>query len=95
MGEEIADGWTQSDLYYVLPAIRCYFSELRAVFPAADIYGVCNCEIRREIVGAIKNACAAIGAKAIELHDVDKIAGHPTARGMIEIKDQILTAIKK
>ena len=95
IGEEMREGWREEDLYRVLPAIWCYFKELRAVFPDAQIYGICNCGIHAEIIEAIKNVCRDIGATAIELHDIDKLEDHPTALGMIQIKDQVLNAMTK
>ena len=95
IGEEMREGWSEEDLYRVLPAIWCYFKELRATFPDAEIYGICNCGIHNEIVDAIKGVCCEIGAKAVELHDVEKDEDHPTPLGMVQIKDQILDAISK
>ena len=88
--EEIAD---KKELYNVLPAIGYFFKSLRRVLPDTKIYGICNCDIKGEIVSAIKTACEAVGAKAIELKAVDKVNGHPTPLGMIHIKDQVLGAI--
>lgn len=95
IGEEIREGWQKDDLYSVLPAVWYYFGELKATFPNAEIYVICNCDINEVIIDAMKRAAESIGAKPILLHDVDKLEGHPTALGMIEIKDQVLEAVKK
>lgn len=93
LGEEMYTGWQREDLYKVLPAIGCYFTKLRETLPDAEIYGICNSGIKQEIVDAIKHACDRIGARTIEIGEVEKEENHPTARGMIEIKDVILKAI--
>ena len=93
LGEEMYTGWQREDLYKVLPAVGCYFTKLRETLPDAEIYGICNSGIKQEIIDAIKHACDRIGAKTITLTEVEKEEDHPTARGMVEIKDQILKAI--
>lgn len=88
--EEVAD---KKELYNVLPAIGCFFKKLRKTLPEAEIYGICNCDIKGEIVSAIKTACASVGGKEIELKAVDKLNGHPTPLGMVHIKDQVLAVV--
>ena len=95
IGEEKREGLEREDLYSVLPAVWYYFGELKATFPNAEIYVICNCDINEVIIDAMKRAAESIGAKPILLHDVDKLEGHPTALGMIEIKDQVLEAVKR
>ena len=95
IGEEKREGWSEDDLYSVLPAVWYYFTELRATFPSADIYAICNCDINEVIVDAMVRAAESVGAKPIILHDVDKLEGHPTAQGMTEIKAQVLEGMAK
>ncbi len=93
LGEEMYEGWKREDLYRVLPAIGCFFTKLRETLRGARIYAICNTEIKPEIVEGIKNASERIGAEPIVLEKIDKINGHPTHQGMIDIKDQVLRAI--
>ena len=93
LGEEMYSGWQKEDLYKVLPAVGFFFTRLREILPDAEIYGICNSEIKPEIIGAIKHACERVGGVSIALENVEKIEGHPTPRGMIEIKEQIIKAI--
>ena len=93
LGEEKTEGITRQDLYSVLPAIGNFFARLRQILPDATIYGICNCNIKSEIVRATVNACERIGAKAIVLKDIDKLNGHPTPLGMEHIKDQVKAVI--
>ncbi len=95
IGEEIKEGWSKEDLYSVLPAIWYYFTDLRATFPSADIYVICNCDINERIIDTMARAAREIGATPILLHDIDKLEGHPTSLGMKQIKDQVLSAMEK
>ena len=95
IGEEMRDGWSEEDLYRVLPAIWHYFTDLRATFPGAEIYAICNCGINEMIIDTMQRAAMSVGATPILLHDIDKEAEHPTARGMVEIKDQVMAVLSK
>ena len=95
LGEEKYEGWEREDLYRVLPAIGCFFTRLREALPHARIYAICNTEIKPKIIEGIKNVSERIGATAVQLEKIDKINDHPTAKGMIEIKDQFLDALGK
>ena len=92
-GEEMHERWQKEDLYSVLPAIWYYFTDLRATFPKAEIFVICNCDIDETVVDNMARAAESIGARAIRLHDVDKLEDHPTAKGMIEIKEQVKAAM--
>ena len=93
LGSEMSEGWERSDLYNVLPAISYFFTKLREVLPDAKIYGICNCDIKPEVTNAIQSASEKVGGKAIVIEKIDKLNGHPTPLGMIQIKDQVLKAI--
>ena len=95
IGEEKREGWSEDDLYSVLPAVWYYFTDLRATFPKAEIYAICNCDINEVIIDAMKRASESFGAVPILLHDIDKLEDHPTACGMAQIKDQVLDAMTK
>ena len=93
LGNEMSEGWERTDLYNVLPAIGYFFTELRRVLPDAKIYGICNCDIKNEVRDAIRHASERVGGKAIVLESIDKLNGHPTPLGMVQIKDQVLAAV--
>jgi hypothetical protein len=95
LGNEMSEGWERKDLYNVLPAISYFFTKLREVLPNAKIYGICNCDIKSEVVNATKNVCDKVGGKAIVLENIDKMNGHPTPLGMVQIKDQVLKGIEE
>lgn len=95
IGEEMREGWCESDLYRVLPAVWYYFTDLRATFPEAEIYAICNCDINETIIDAMARAAQSVGAEPILLHDIEKEEGHPTSVGMAQIKEQVLSVMKK
>ena len=94
LGNEMSEGWERKDLYNVLPAVGYFFTKLRETLPDAKIYGICNCDIKNEVRDAIRNSCERVGGKAIVLEKIDKMNGHPTPLGMIQIKDQVLASVK-
>ncbi len=95
LGEEKYDSFEKSDLYSVRPAI-CYFLKLaKETFPSAEIYCLINTEIKDEIIDCLKNASAHYGVKGIAFDIIDKVCGHPTAKGMDDIKNQILAVMNK
>ena len=54
------------------------------------IVQVVNTGLKTEIVEGMKAASEHFKTDIVYLHDVEKIAGHPTVKGMEQIKDQIL-----
>ena len=93
MGEETEKVTEREELYKVLPAISCFFDKLREAMPDAEAVAICNCDIKNEIVHALEASCGKIGGRTVRLHGIDKLNGHPTALGMIQIKDQVLNAL--
>ena len=90
LGEIKLSGWEEKDLYCVLPAFCCFMSELKAELPKTDIYFIINTEMREEIGECIELAGKHFGVRTVRLHDIDKLEGHPTVKGMSEICDQVL-----
>lgn len=93
LGQPMESGWKESDLYNVLPAISCYLQELKQILPEAKIYCLINNNLQPEIEDALKAACGRQGIQSILFDHIDKENDHPTAQGMRDIKDQVLTAI--
>ena len=87
--------WNKQDLYAVLPAITYFFNTLRTVLPNATILCMINTELKPEIAEGLKKASMHYGCHAIELSDIHKVSGHPTPKGMTDIKEQVLEYIQK
>lgn len=50
-------------------------------------------ELKSEIMEGFKAARAHYGIKPVALHNIDKRGGHPTIKGMEEIKNQIIDSL--
>ena len=93
LGELKHDGITEADLFSVLPAISHFIGSLRQILPDAEIVVIANCDIKNEIVEALREAADKYSATYVKLSGIDKINGHPTENGMTEIKDQIKASL--
>ena len=94
LGEMKFFDWNEQDLFNVLPAI-CYFAYLlKTDLPNVKIVFIINTEIKEEIQNGIEKAAQYFGVDSIRLTDINKKDGHPTAKGMVEISEQILKALK-
>lgn len=94
LGEAIDTGWSTADLYNVLPAFSYLINLIVSNLCNTKIYCIINTELKSEITEFYKLTCKKNGVDVIELHDIDKIDGHPTIKGMAEIKEQVLDYIK-
>lgn len=95
LGEMQYSNWQKDDLYCVLPAI-CYFLHLlRDTLPHAEIYCLINTGLKPEITTCLKEASKKYGAVPITFESIDKTFGHPTAQGMVDIKNTVLKALNE
>ena len=90
VGEVMFGEIDQQSLYSVLPAVCYLLRRIREELPDARIVQVLNTGLKESITDGMKAAAAHYGTDVVELHDIEKIAGHPTINGMIQMKDQIL-----
>ena len=93
LGEVKLSDWLEDDLYCVLPAFCYFMSALKTELPDAEICFIINTEMRAEIGDCIEFAGKYFDVKTVRLHDIDKLEGHPTIKGMAEICDQVLAVI--
>lgn len=94
LGEFKLSDIAEEDLYCVLPAISYFAKTLREDIPCARIVFIANCDIKTEIISAMKAAGEHFGVEVVELSCIDKLDGHPTAKGMEEIAEQIIARMK-
>ncbi len=90
LGEEKYSDFERKNFYTFLPAICYLFKIVSEALPNAKIYSIVNTDLKDEVVQCFKNAGEHYGIKVIELHDIDKIWGHPSIKGMVQIKEQVL-----
>ena len=90
LGEIKFFDWEEKDLFNVLPAI-CYFAHvLRSDLPNAEIVFVLNTNLKQEIQDCIEEVSKRYRLSFVRLMNINKESGHPTAKGMKEIANQIL-----
>lgn len=90
LGDKIYSDWTKSDLYNAFPAFSYLVHLIVENCPCAKVYCILNYGLKKELVEFYKTVCEKNGIGVIELSDMDEIQGHPTIKGMLEIKEQIL-----
>ncbi|MBE6686196.1 MAG: hypothetical protein E7591_03095 [Ruminococcaceae bacterium] len=90
LGELQYSNWEKSDLYKTLPA-SCYFMDrIKKACPDAEVIWVINDGLKEKLTGDTVKACEHYGINCILLENIDKLPDHPTPKGMIQIKEQII-----
>ena len=82
--------WTRDSLFFVLPAICYFFNRLKTELKDTEIICLINNGINGEIIEGMKKCCKHYGIKYVAFDKIDKVNGHPTKQGMIDIKDHIV-----
>ena len=94
-GEIKHEDFTREDLFCTYPAI-CYFMKLlRETLPGAEIYCLINNALSEDIAECFEAACERRGITVVKFPELDIVNNHPTVRGMVQIKDTVLSAMKK
>ncbi len=94
LGNKICSDWSSDDLYNVFPAFSYLIHLLTLNLPQTKIYCIINTELKNEISEFYKFVCEKNDVEVIDLHNIEKVHGHPTIKGMMEIKEQILGYIE-
>lgn len=95
LGEYTYKRLTRGHYYEFRPAMGKLLCEAQNRYPGTRIVFIINSELRKEIVESIKEICKHYNVECLELHDIDKSHSHPTAKGMTQIKDQVLQFLSK
>lgn len=94
IGEYKYSGWTVEDLKDFRPSVAAMFNTLQEHYPNAEIYFILNDILKPEINESIETVAAYYGVPVIHLHDIDKIHGHPSIKGMASIAAQVAEVVK-
>ena len=94
LGDETYADFREDDLFNVLPAICYFMTTLKQNHPNTRVVFIGNCDIKREILDCMAHAAQKLSMDFVELHDIDKINGHPTVLGMTQICDQLMETLK-
>ena len=89
------EDWKKEDLYFVLPAICYFLKTLKIQLPEAEIYCLINTELKSEIAEGLRQACAMYDVTSISFDKIDKKCGHPTIKGMQDIKNTVLKVLRE
>lgn len=81
--------FSRADLFTYRPALSYLLQSMRTLYPETDIYFILNSELEGEVPESTKVLCKKFKIPVIELHDIEKIARHPSQAGMKAIASQI------
>ena len=95
VGEYRSDNLTLGHMYEFRPALEVLLKDAVNRFPGTRIVFIINTELKQSITESIEVLCKRYGVEYLRLHDIDKITGHPSIKGMSKIKDQVLDYLKK
>lgn len=95
IGEYKYEDWTKEDLFSFRPAMACMLEGLIDHYPNVEIYFILNDGLKDEINESVKTVCAHYQIGCIELKDIDKMTGHPSAKGMKQICEQVEAFLEK
>lgn len=95
VGEYKWSDWTYGDYYTFRPALASLLSWVTLHHPNMPVYFIINSELRDDITESCKTICDHYGVTYILLHDIDKRMGHPTAKGMQAIAEQVKAVVRK
>lgn len=93
IGELTWSDWKTEELYSVLPAFCYLIHKIRTNLPETRVVCILNTELKPVITDNFKIVCEKYGVDIVELNDIDKNSGHPTIKGMKQIKDQVLARL--
>ena len=93
LGTEQYSDFQEDELFNVLPAICYFMTILKQDHPQTRVVFIGNCDIKREILDCMQHAAQQLSVDFVELHDIDKIDGHPTVLGMSQICEQVIAKL--
>ena len=95
IGEYQYEGWKKEDLFAFRPAMAKMLSTMVDYYPNVEIYFLLNDGLKEEINESVKTICAHYQIPCIELNGIDKINGHPSVKGMKQIREQVEAYLAK
>ena len=95
IGEYKYADWTTDDLKSFRPAMACLLQRISEYYPNVKVYFILNSELKDEINESVGTVCAHYGVPVIALHDIEKISGHPSVKGMQAICAQVKAFIQQ
>lgn len=86
---------TKADLYAFRPALAHMLQWMKDRYVNTAIYFILNDGLRQEINSSVQTICTHYNIPVIRLSGIDKLSGHPSAKGMRQIADQVKAYVKE
>lgn len=93
VGELMFSDWKKDDLYSVLPAFCYVLKRLSDTVPEARVINIVNTELKPDITEGMVKTCEHYGVQCVRPSEINKVNGHPTAKGMEQICNEILNIL--
>ena len=93
IGEYKYNDITTDDLWSFRPAMAKMLAWMKEHYAQSDIYFLLNDGLSADINTSVKTICEHYDVKCIELQQIDKMAGHPSVKGMQQIAKQVAEAM--
>ena len=87
--------WTDRDLRFFRPALARLLFELENRYPKARVFFILNSDLSLDINDSVHRICSHYEVPCIDLHDIDKQCDHPSIKGMAEIAEQVVKAVRR
>ena len=84
-----------SCLHKVLPAVSFLMHRLQTAAPKANIYWMVNTGLNRKIRKGMLEACDHYKIQPICFRRINKTSGHPTIKGMKDIKNTLIASVEE
>lgn len=94
LGEYTYGKLRRGHLYEFRPALGKLLTEAINLFPGTRIIFIINSDLKDSYTESIIEVCKHFAIEYVRLTDIDKKNGHPTIKGMEQIKNQILKSLK-
>lgn len=91
IGEYKYGAWNREDLKAFRPAMAYLLDYLTKRYVNVKLCFVLNSELKESINESVRTICDHYHVDLLELHDIDKQAGHPSCMGMKAIAEQVAT----
>lgn len=89
MGDYQYDDFAHANLFQFRPAMARMLEYMTKRYINTRIYFILNDGLRDEVNSSVLTICQHYGVPCIRLHDIDKMSGHPSVKGMQQIARQI------
>ena len=93
LGDFKYDNIAPGDLWQFRPAMARLLEWMQQRYMGTELIFLLNDGLKESITESVKTICAHYGVKCIELHDIHKLSGHPSVKGMQQIAEQILNEL--